>query len=662
MSHLERALAVAKAGFGVLPLQPDKRPEGRALADAGFPEGKWKELQSRIATETEIKSLFANGAEFGLICGAVSGNLECLDFDVPGKHDFKPGEKGKSPLYHPFVSLIKEHGEAKLLKSLVIVETASGGKHILYRCISKVAGSQKVAYDRSVSSEALIETKGEGGYIATWPTPGYKVLQGDLLSIPEIDADQRDFLLSCAFHLSKDPIDDSQAVRTYSPAQQRPGDLYEAATDWASILAPIGWKHVKRVESRDYWVRPGKEANKGISGTTGNITASGRDCFYCHTSSAPPFQPGKLYSKFAAYALLNFNGDYIMAAQELGRTQRKSAQAESVSVGLKLLSEFNEETTDWFMPPYIPLGALTLIQGDPGVGKSRATRALIATLTSGGKLPTGQKCDPAHVILLSCEDSPSRVLVREFRELGADPTKISLVDVDEGGDVPASAAIENLEDNIRETGARLVVIDPVVEYIGSQVEMNQSNQVRAFLKNLRGIAARTNIAILLVHHLNKATGQKAIYRSVGSIDFIAACRSALMVGQDPDESSVRSIDHIKTNLAAYGKPLGFAIDETGLFRWTGESNLTADRMMEQRQVREVSPTLRQSCQEWLTELLAVGIPVPSDQIFKDGKDCGYSQATIWRAKRNMPEIKTRKRGEAWEWFVVDLSNVYRGGD
>lgn len=322
----------------------------------------------------------------------------------------------------------------------------------------------------------------------------------------------------------------------------------------------------------------------------------------------------------------------------------------------KTLDEFDEEDTDWLMAPYIPFGGLTMLQGEPGVGKSTVMRAILACLTSGNALPNGARHEPMNVIYLDCEDSITKVAARSFRLLGGDKKRISVIspeDVIDGVPVmPNEAAIESLEDRIQDVNARMVVIGPIVEYLGAQVNLNSATEVRPFFARMSRIAERRNVAFVFLHHVGKSTMNKAIYRAVGTIDIPAAMRSILQVGVDPDDTEIRALAHVKSNWAAPGKSIGFSIGDDGAVLWGGSSELSADRMNEQRQSgRDINPARKSKCLDWLRDRMEVGIPIGLKSLEEEAKENGFSRATLFRARDQLP-IGTRNWNGMCEWFWV----------
>lgn len=224
------------------------------------------------------------------------------------------------------------------------------------------------------------------------------------------------------------------------------------------------------------------------------------------------------------------------------------------------------ETIQWVWEPYIH-GKLTIVQGDPGEGKTTFVLSLIALLTTGKPLPErNTSAAPIDVIYQTTEDGLADTIKLRLLAAGADCSHVLVIDESEK---ELAMCDERLEEAILKTGTRLVVLDPMQAYLGGSVDMHRANEVRPIFKRLAALAADTGCAILLIGHMNKSQGAKSSYRGLGSIDFRAAARSVLVVGWMKAEPTVRIVAHDKSSLALEGKSIAFALDpETG-FAWRG---------------------------------------------------------------------------------------------
>lgn len=240
----------------------------------------------------------------------------------------------------------------------------------------------------------------------------------------------------------------------------------------------------------------------------------------------------------------------------------------SLKTALVCLADVEARSVVWLWEPFIPLRMLSIISGDPGAGKSFVALSVAAEL-SHGRLRDGRIVEPASTLYLTAENPTAEVMRPRFDSLGGDPKRLHLI----SGTV-SLADVDVLEAAIIEIHARLVVVDPLQSYLGANVDLHRSNETRPVLDGLARLAEKYDLAILLLRHLSKQGGGKAISRGLGSIDLTGAARSEMLAGVLPDDPETRAFVHIKSNVARIGHSLGYSISSAG-FRWTGESNITA---------------------------------------------------------------------------------------
>ena len=306
------------------------------------------------------------------------------------------------------------------------------------------------------------------------------------------------------------------------------------------------------------------------------------------------------------------------------------------------MSEVQSQEIEWLWYPFIPYGKLTIIQGDPGDGKTTMVLNLAAKLSKGEALDKNMKVtEPVNVIYQTAEDGLADTVKPRLELAGADCERIIVIDE---RDKSLSMVDERLEEAIVRTGARLLILDPIQAYLGGGMDMNRANEARDMTKKLGALAEKTKCAIILIGHMNKASGNKAAYRGMGSIDFFAVARSVLLVGRVEGESNTRAVVQIKNNLAAFGHPKAFALSEDG-FKWLGDYEITVDEVL-----GGITPKANkmEQAKQMLRELAETQSAVLSNEIFDRANELGISKRTLENAKKELG-VQTRKINNAWYW-------------
>ena len=281
----------------------------------------WTKYQSERPIPSLLRQWYPDDdsrAGVGLICGTVSKNLEVLDFD-------------DADTYQAFHDTAESLGFGDLIDRIetgYLERTPDDGVHWLYYC-DEIAGNTKLASRQNgvddkghPKIEALIETRGEGGYIVIAPSHGpvhasgrpYQLLQGSLETIATITSQERHDLHEVARAFDRLPKPDPIREPTSTDrAGKRPGDEYNRKNTWSDLLQPYGWKAVIQRGGETFWCRPGKD--RGISATT-NYEDS--DLLYVFSTSTI-FESHRSYDRFGAYAVLEHGGDFRAAGSALGK-------------------------------------------------------------------------------------------------------------------------------------------------------------------------------------------------------------------------------------------------------------------------------------------------------------------------------------------------------
>jgi len=305
MELQDAATQYVQAGLSALPARrQDKRP---AVT-------RWKVFQQHRPTDADLATWPPNADAVCLICGAVSGHLEVIDFDF------------QAELFTPWLHQLP----IEIVERLVISTTQSGGRHVLYRCVAPVDRNLKLAQRRGADGklETLIETRGEGGLVLCAPTPGYRVEQGCLTDLPVLKSDERAQMLDVARRLSQfEPASPGAPLGLSDGVGGRPGDEFNERGDIRALLRRHGWvlDH-ETADGNEHWRRPGK--------TSGSSATLREGVFYVFSTNAEPFEGNRGYSPFATYALLEHAGDYEAASGALRRDGFGADHREPVDVDL----------------------------------------------------------------------------------------------------------------------------------------------------------------------------------------------------------------------------------------------------------------------------------------------------------------------------------------
>ena len=301
------------------------------------------------------------------------------------------------------------------------------------------------------------------------------------------------------------------------------------------------------------------------------------------------------------------------------------------------MSEVDTQNVEWLWKPYIPFGKVTIVQGNPGEGKTTFALRLAAACTTGGVLPGMKPMQPFQVIYQTAEDGLGDTVKPRLIEAAADLDRVLVIDEAKR---ELTLYDERIEKAIVQNGARLIILDPIQAYMGDKADMNKANEVRPIFRRLAEVAERTGCAVILIGHLNKAAGGQSAYRGLGSIDFRAAARSVLLIGRVKREPNVRVIIHDKSSLAPEGKPVAFCLDpETG-FEWIGEYDITADELLSGAGGNNTTKT--EQAEKLILDLLADGKELASEDIEKAAADAGISARTVRAAKKNLDGRITSK--------------------
>lgn len=322
---------------------------------------------------------------------------------------------------------------------------------------------------------------------------------------------------------------------------------------------------------------------------------------------------------------------------------RKKAIAETITikvleaeelVPMLCYEDIEQTSVDWLWFPYIPFGKLTIIQGNPGEGKTYFAMMLTAACTNRKLFPNMEDIEPFNVIYQTAEDGMGDTIKPRLVEAGADLSRVMVIDDTEEA---LTLSDDRIEKAVRQNQVRLVIIDPVQAFIGADVDMNRANEVRPVFRKLGMIAEKTGCAIVLIGHLNKSSGTQSTYRGLGSIDIMAAVRSLIFIGKVRKDPTTRVLIHEKSSLAPPGETMAFKLGDEEGFRWVGAYEISADELLDGKEGKATETKLERG-RKLIMELLADKKEISIRELDEKAKEQGISG-------RTMRDVRSRMKNE-----------------
>jgi DNA repair protein RadA/Sms len=329
---------------------------------------------------------------------------------------------------------------------------------------------------------------------------------------------------------------------------------------------------------------------------------------------------------------------------------------EKQNIELKLIhmEDVVSKEVEWLWYPYIPYGKITIIEGDPGEGKTTLVLKLAAALSRGLPLPCDddKEYEPIHIIYQTAEDGIEDTIKPRLEKAGADCSMIRVIDET---DKELSMTDDRLEQAIIETGARLIILDPIQAYIGATVDMHRANEIRPVLKHLGIIAEKHNCAIILIGHMNKASGSKSTYRGLGSIDIQATARSVLLVARLRDKPNIRIMAHDKSSLAPAGDAIGFEMTEDNGMVCIGPYDITIDELLSGNEGRGKKKL--DIAENFIKEYFGSNKVIPSNEIMMEAAKRSIKRNTLLSAKKKLGITSDKEKAEDgtiyWTWVMPE---------
>lgn len=569
---LDAALEWHQAGCSVIPISVggNKKP---AVA--------WKSYMTERADEAQIRRWWTSNPDYGIgiVCGAVSGNLEMLELEGRAVGTME-SEKLTPELEDRQIT----YGWQRIIQGYT-EWTPSGGLHFLYRVQDlPVPGNTKIAID--ANGLCLSETRGEGGYVVVAPTSGlvhasgnpWTVFNGAPGTIEPLNASGR-AQIHAAFKAAFDQRppapevalpDFPSAAPRIAGERERPGDAWMRQTDWSQILCPEGWTIESQRGHQVMWTRPGKDRRDGCSASTG-IRDGEQDCLWVWSSSTglPTETP---LTKLFVLAHYDFGGNIPAAAKALAAQgfgdafdesendafakeypERVNPASKSVFANdvdgddwsvsaapvepspffLRVASSYEIKRVKWLWEERAPIGEITLIPGREGVGKSLLLARLAADITTG-KLAGEFFGIPRNIIYVAREDSWHHTVAPRFVAAGADMDRIfNICSLSKSAVFPDDiVAVQALAQKV-DAGA--FMFDPVISMMGDEVDTHKAQRLRTALEPMRAMADDLEAGIFGLVHFNKTTGTDLSSKVAGSRAWMEVARAAIAIARLPED-------------------------------------------------------------------------------------------------------------------------------
>ena len=343
--------------------------------------------------------------------------------------------------------------------------------------------------------------------------------------------------------------------------------------------------------------------------------------------------------------LCDENADRKKVIQE---TVTMKMQEKEALVPMLCYKDIEQTSVEWLWFPYIPFGKLTIIQGNPGEGKTYFAMMLTAACTNRKLFPNMEDIEPFNVIYQTAEDGMGDTIKPRLVEAGADLSRVMVIDDSEE---VLTLSDDRIEKAVRQNHVRLVIIDPVQAFIGADVDMNRANEVRPVFRKLGMIAEKTSCAIVLIGHLNKSSGTQSTYRGLGSIDIMAAVRSLIFIGKVRKDPTTRVLIHEKSSLAPPGETMAFKLGDEEGFRWVGAYEISADELLDGKEGKATETKLERGA-KLIQELLVDKNEISIRKLDDKAKEQGISG-------RTMRDVRSRMKNELEYWINEKQENCIR---
>lgn len=328
------------------------------------------------------------------------------------------------------------------------------------------------------------------------------------------------------------------------------------------------------------------------------------------------------------------------------------------------LANIEEEQIDWLWYPYLARGEMTILEGDPGLGKSYLAQMVAMHICDGKKLPSKKpKRSTGRIAYFDMENSPSTVTRKRLRCNAIEHLE-NFYQETMTFSINDEEALEGIDKALKKIRPSLVVFDTINSYMGN-ADTYKSSDVQQQLKYFVNIARRNNCAVLILRHLTKSNKEKSLYRGQGSIAFVGMARIVLTVGKHPEDDEIRVMATTKNNITAHPKSLGFSIrslpdtlreEDRSLFVWGEVYDLNADQIVSvSTSTSDKKGERHDEVKEWLEKLLEEG-PTDADKLLRAMESKGYTKNSVYRASEELEIKKTKNKRAQWIWELPSREN------
>ena len=322
-----------------------------------------------------------------------------------------------------------------------------------------------------------------------------------------------------------------------------------------------------------------------------------------------------------------------------------------VALEIVRASDIEPKEVKWLWYPYIPFGKVTLLQGDPGDGKSKFMLSLAALLSKGEALPFSdeEEREPITIIYQTTEDDADDTVVPRFNSAGGNGDNLIFIKEDMKS---LSFGDNRIREAIEKYNAKLLILDPMSSYIGESCSMNNANETRAEFNHLIAVAKETGCAIVIIAHMNKMKDSNPLYRTNGSIDIAGAARSILAIIRTANKEAPaeRYLVQVKSNLATTGSAILFEVAESGV-NFVSEMEMTAEEAFSSLAPKMGRPNETElRAKDFILEMLQDGEMLANDCEAKL-EEAGFKKSTIKKAKKKAGVV-SHKKGFLWYWSLL----------